>query len=64
MSSNSQEQGMKPYKVFVFTLMMAGTVSFSVDALADAKKCKKGHIYSETEGKCVPKPGHGRPDKS
>ena len=55
---------MKPYTVFVFTLMMAASVSLSFGAMADAKKCKKGHVYSETEGRCVPKPGHGRPDKS
>jgi hypothetical protein len=25
---------------------------------------KKGRVYSETEERCIPKPGHGRPDKS
>ena len=53
---------MKTSAVFVVTLMSAAFVSLG--AMADEKKCKKGHVYSETEGKCVPKPGHGRPDKS
>jgi hypothetical protein len=55
---------MKPFTVFVFALMTAATVSFSFDAVADEKKCKEGHVYSEKEKKCIPKPGPKRPDKS
>jgi len=32
--------------------------------MAESKKCKEGHVYSETEKKCIPKPGPARPDKS
>jgi hypothetical protein len=55
---------MKTYVVLVFTLMIAATVSFSFHAVADEKKCKEGHVYSEKEKKCIPKPGPARPDKS
>jgi hypothetical protein len=55
---------MKPYTLFVLTLIMGATVSFSFHAVADEKKCKEGHVYSETEKKCIPKPGPARPDKS
>ena len=64
MYSKSKEQGMKLFTVFVFTLMMAATASSSFEAVADEKKCKEGHVYSETEKKCIPKPGPARPDKS
>ena len=55
---------MTPYTVFVAILMMTATVSFNFDAVADEKKCKEGHVYSEKEKKCIPKPGPARPDKS
>ena len=55
---------MKTCTVLIFTLMMAASVSFSFDAVADEKKCKEGHVYSEKEKKCIPKPGPKRPDKS
>jgi len=55
---------MKTYTLLVFALMMAATASFSFDAVADEKKCKEGHVYSEAEKKCIPKPGPARPDKS
>ncbi|MGD8422279.1 MAG: hypothetical protein PVH10_03275 [Methyloceanibacter sp.] len=53
---------MKSCTAFALTLMMA--VSVSLGAMADEKKCKEGHVYSETEEKCIPKPGPARPDKS
>ena len=53
---------MKSCTAFALTLMMA--VSVSLGAMADEKKCKEGHVYSETEKKCIPKPGPARPDKS
>ena len=55
---------MKTYTVLILTLMMAATVSFSFVAVADEKKCKEGHVYSEKEKKCIPKPVPARPDKS
>ena len=61
-TGKQQEKTMKLCTVFALTLMMA--VSVSSGAMADEKKCKKGHVYSETEEKCIPKPGPKRPDKS
>ena len=55
---------MKPYTGFGAILMMTATVSVNFDAVADAKKCKEGHVSSEKEKKCIPKPGPKRPDKS
>jgi hypothetical protein len=37
---------MKSCTAFALTLMMA--VSVSLGAMADEKKCKEGHVYSET----------------
>jgi hypothetical protein len=54
----------KLHTLFIVTLMMAATVSFNFVAVADEKKCKDGHVYSEKEKKCIAKPGPKRPDKS
>ena len=61
-TGRQQEETMKSCTAFALTLMMA--VSVSLGAMADEKKCKEGHVYSETEEKCIPKPGPARPDKS
>jgi hypothetical protein len=67
---------MHTFTVFVAALTMTAVVSIGFDAvaaskndggpqiMAESKKCKEGHVYSETEKKCIPKPGPARPDKS
>jgi hypothetical protein len=75
-SFDATELDMYAYAAFVAALTTIAVVSFGFDAMAgskshggfetvaESKKCKEGHVYSETEKKCIPKPGPARPDKS
>jgi hypothetical protein len=55
---DSKDNQMRNFTLFIGGLTIAAVVSFSFDAIAGSKQCKKGFTYSESSGKCVRKGGY------
>jgi hypothetical protein len=55
---DSKDNQMRNFTLFIAGLTIAAVVSFSFDAIAGSKQCKKGFTYSESSGKCIRKGGY------
>jgi hypothetical protein len=55
---DSKDNQMRNFTLFIAGLTITAVVSFSLDAVAGSKKCKKGLTYSESSGKCIRKGGY------